>query len=78
MADRSQRFESNAPGAFYVDASCVHCRLCQSIAPEHFRQSDSEGFVYRQPAAAAEIALCAEALQGCPVGAIGDDGLLSH
>lgn len=76
MANLFDRIEVNAPGRYYVDTSCIDCDGCRSIAPEFFRRLDDEAFsmVYRQPVTAAEMALCEEALQGCPTDSIGRDG----
>ena len=71
MANPADKFESNAPGRYYVDRTCVHCELCHETAPEHFTQTHTEGFVHRQPVTGAEEVRCKSALQDCPVGAIG-------
>ncbi|MFN0075722.1 MAG: ferredoxin [Prosthecobacter sp.] len=57
-------------------SSCIDCGLCPSTAPSHFRRDDEIGqsFVFRQPETAEEIALCREALEGCPTESIGEDG----
>jgi ferredoxin len=76
MAVPTQKNSENAPGLFYVDAQCIDCDVCRDTAPDHFTRNDEEGysFVYRQPQTPDEIALCYEALECCPVEAIGDDG----
>jgi ferredoxin len=76
MASREDRYKDNAPGPFYVDEQCIDCDACRACAPDFFRRSDVGGYsyVYRQPQTEAEHALCREALDGCPVEAIGDDG----
>lgn len=74
MADPADRFESNVPGRYYVDRTCVHCELCKEIAPDHFTQSKYEGFVCRQPVTDDEERVCRNALENCPVGAIGSNG----
>lgn len=71
MADATDKYESNVPGRYYVDRTCVHCELCHEIAPEHFTQTHREGFVHRQPVNASEESLCRSALENCPVNAIG-------
>ena len=77
MADRTQRLPENAPGRFYVDATCIDCDLCRETAPENFRRNDPEGhsYVYRQPAGPAQEAAALAALEECPVEAIGRDEL---
>ena len=39
MARLADRLPDNAPGAFYVDASCIDCDLCRQIAPMTFGHS---------------------------------------
>jgi ferredoxin len=77
MADKSRRHVDNAPGPFYVDRDCVLCTTCHEIAPAFFPMSRDEThrYVARQPATPEEIALVRAAMDGCPMGAIGDDGL---
>lgn len=45
-------------------------------APENFGRDDDEGvsYVKKQPDNDEELSACEEALEGCPVEAIGDDG----
>lgn len=76
MADKDDKTEGNAPGKYYVDSNCIDCDLCRETAPEIFARNDDEGFSYviRQPQTDEETELCNEALEGCPVEAIGDDG----
>ncbi|MDR0679130.1 MAG: ferredoxin [Puniceicoccales bacterium] len=76
MAERHNRWPDNAKGAFYVDDNCIDCNLCREISPEIFRRQEEGGFsyVFRQPENDDEKARCREALESCPVSAIGDDG----
>ena len=76
MAEYSYRFENNVPGSYYVDENCIDCDLCRERAPELFHRHDQEAhsFVARQPKTEEEIALCEDALESCPVEAIGNDG----
>jgi ferredoxin len=76
MATFDDRWKDNAPGKFYVDQQCIDCDLCRETAPSFFTRSDDGGysFVHAQPQTEEDIALCMEALEGCPVEAIGDDG----
>ena len=75
MAEKSDKKEFNVAGKFYVDSQCIGCALCASTADGLFAMSD-EGCAYvcKQPADDAETALCTEAMESCPVQAIGDDG----
>ena len=52
------------------------CDACRESAPDFFKRNDERGysFVYNQPKTEEEKALAYEALEGCPVEAIGDDG----
>ena len=76
MADKTQKKPENVGGKFFVDDQCIDCDLCRETAPTFFKRNEDGGYsyVYRQPASSDEIALCTEALEGCPVEAIGNDG----
>jgi len=76
MADKENRLPENVRGRFYVDDQCIDCDACRETAPAFFRRSDEKGysFVHAQPRSEADEELCREALEGCPVEAIGDDG----
>jgi ferredoxin len=67
---------AGAPGRVSVDASCIGCDLCPEIAPALFRTAIDTGaaYVWRQPSTPAEVQLCIEAMDTCPVDAIHDDG----
>lgn len=74
MADKTSKTAGNAPGAWYVDTSCIGCALCAGSAPDTFAMSGdgSAALVSRQPSAGEE-ALALQAMADCPVGAIGND-----
>lgn len=76
MADLSRKVPENVGGAFYVDDTCIDCELCRETAPRQFARQDEEGysFVKSQPANGNDEAACIEAMEGCPVEAIGRDG----
>lgn len=76
MANKADKWHTNAPGKFYVDQQCIDCDLCRETAPNHFQRFDDGGhsFVFKQPVTQEEIDQCMEALEGCPVEAIGSDG----
>ena len=63
-------------GPYYVDDQCIDCDLCRETAPANYKRNDDGGhsFVYKQPESPEEEALCKEAMEGCPVEAIGSDG----
>lgn len=76
MANKSDKHAQNVPGKFYVDSQCIDCDLCRETAPDYFKRDDDGGYsvVFKQPTTQEGIDQCMEALQGCPVEAIGDDG----
>ena len=76
MADKSNKYEDNKSGTFYVDTQCIDCDLCRQTAPENFDRNQTGGYSYikKQPLTSDEETLCKEALEGCPVEAIGNDG----
>ncbi|MCC7403976.1 MAG: ferredoxin [Bdellovibrionales bacterium] len=76
MADKTKRYDENAPGKFYVDRECIACDACALTAPDHFKidQDDGHAFVTKQPGSEDELKNCQDAMDGCPVEAIGNDG----
>ena len=76
MADAANKYAENVDGKFYVDDQCIDCDLCRETAPANFKRNDDGGYsyVYKQPESPEEEALCKEAMEGCPVEAIGSDG----
>jgi ferredoxin len=76
MADVTDKVEDNTEGAFFVDSQCIDCNLCRDLAASNFKQNEDAGysFVYKQPENSEEIEQCKEALESCPVEAIGSDG----
>jgi len=76
MADVANKYAENVDGKFYVDDQCIDCDLCRETAPANFKRNDDGGhsFVFKQPESPEEEALCKEAMEGCPVEAIGPDG----
>ena len=76
MADAANKYPENVPGKFYVDDQCIDCDLCRETAPANFKRNDDGGhsYVYKQPESPDEEGLCKEAMEGCPVEAIGNDG----
>ncbi len=76
MADKKYKFKLNAEGKFYVDDQCIACDACVVEAPRFFSMNDTDGhaFVSKQPTTPQEIQECIDALEGCPVEAIGQDG----
>ena len=76
MADKEDKWAENVEGKFYVDEQCIDCDLCRETAPGNFTREEDGGYsyVYKQPENDDELELCIEAMEGCPVEAIGNDG----
>ena len=75
IANLSDKNEFNVAGKYYVDSQCIGCALCTQTAEECFALSDTGcAFVQKQPSGDAEDAKCVEAMESCPVQAIGNDG----
>ncbi len=72
MARAERRLPENAPGAFFVDDSCIDCDACRQIAPATFARSPEHGMSYvrAQPAGDGE-ARAMMALVACPTASIG-------
>lgn len=76
MADKSKKYADNVAGRFYVDNECIRCDACVLAAPNNFAMNEDSGhaFIQKQPDGAVEEDACREAMEGCPVEAIGNDG----
>jgi ferredoxin len=76
MADIENKYPENVEGEYYVDDQCIDCDLCRETAPSNFTRQEDEGYsyVYKQPETDEEKAECEEAMDGCPVEAIGNNG----
>ena len=76
MAFVSEKLLDNTPGEFYVDRNCIDCDVCRDLSPANFVRNDENAysFVHKQPETPGEFALCEEAINACPVEAIGNDG----
>ena len=76
MAAEADRLPENVPGRFYVDRQCIDCDVCRDTAPANFTRENKREYSYvaKQPQSEAELRLCEEAMNACPVEAIGDDG----
>lgn len=75
MANKDDKVKDNAPGKWYVDSQCIDCDLCRTTSPNNFKQNPDEGYsyVYKQPEGEEELKLSQQALEECPVEAIGND-----
>ena len=76
MAAFGNKYPENVAGKYYVDDQCIDCDLCRETAPDNFTRNEDGGYsyLYKQPTSAEEETLCKEAMEGCPVEAIGNDG----
>ena len=76
MADFANRHPENISGKFFVDDQCIDCDLCRETAPANFTRQEDGGYsyVFKQPENEEEMELCIQAMEGCPVEAIGNDG----
>jgi len=76
MADPTAKHPENVPGKYYVDDQCIDCDVCRETAPNNYMRQEDNGYsyVYKQPENEEEEAQSKEAMESCPVEAIGDDG----
>lgn len=76
MADKGSKWTENKPGKVFVDQSCIACDACVLTAPKNFSMHEEDGHAYvsKQPESPEEAELVKEAIEGCPVEAIGNDG----
>ena len=76
MAELANRYPENAEGKYFVDDMCIDCDACREAAPMNFARNEDTGYTYvfKQPVNEEEEELCKEAMDGCPVEAIGDFG----
>jgi ferredoxin len=75
MADKSTKWKENSKGKVFVDQTCIACDACVLTAPKNFTMHEQDGHAYvsKQPSSAEEETACKEAMDGCPVEAIGND-----
>ena len=78
MAEIEAKYKDNVAGKYFVVDECIDCDACREQAPNNFKRNEEEGYsyVYKQPTTDLELKECAEALDGCPVEAIGDFGVI--
>ena len=76
MADPASKYADNVDGKYYVDEECIDCDLCREVAPTIYQRNNDEGhsFVVKQPEGQEEENLAQDALEDCPVEAIGNNG----
>ncbi|MDH4246127.1 MAG: MBL fold metallo-hydrolase, partial [Nitrospira sp.] len=73
MADPTKRLDSNAPGNFFVDATCINCDTCRQLAPSNFEEIGGYSAVSSQPEDPDGVHHAYQALLACPVGSIGTE-----
>lgn len=73
MAIESLAYSDNVFGHYYVDADCIACDTCHTIAPTHFQLTDDSdhAIVICQPTKDRHFKECEDAMESCPVNAIG-------
>lgn len=76
MANFNDALAENVAGPYYVDGNCIACGVCPTEASANFTFDEDESFAYvfKQPENDEETEACNDALESCPVDAIGDDG----
>jgi glyoxylase-like metal-dependent hydrolase (beta-lactamase superfamily II)/ferredoxin len=71
MAQTALRLESNVPGDFFVDSTCIDCDACRIFAPAVFHDAGEQSAVYHQPETEEELLAAQRALISCPTASIG-------
>jgi glyoxylase-like metal-dependent hydrolase (beta-lactamase superfamily II)/ferredoxin len=71
VAQIAYRLDTNVPGDFFVDSSCIDCDACRIFAPTVFRDAGGQSAVYHQPESEAELLAAQRALISCPTASIG-------
>lgn len=75
MESEPEKHPQNVPGRFYVTEDCLACEVCQTVAPNNFRYGDNGlSYVFKQPSDPEEVKQCEEAVDGCPLEAVRNDG----
>ncbi len=73
MANPDKRLDSNVPGNFFVDATCINCDTCRQLAPKSFEEVGDFSAVRCQPDHHSQVHQAYQALLACPVGSIGTE-----
>lgn len=76
MADKDDKFADNVSGEVHVDEQCIACGSSVNEAEDNFEMKDEQtyAYVYKQAENDTEKDNCLDAMEACPVDAIGDDG----
>ncbi|MAH81435.1 MAG: ferredoxin [Rickettsiales bacterium] len=66
-------YDENVKGSYYVNDDCIACDTCVDIACDFFKLTPDydHAYVYNQPENKDDLKKCNEALDTCPVAAIG-------
>ena len=71
MAQLALRLDTNVPGDFFVDSTCIDCDACRVFAPAVFSDDGDQSSVFHQPETAEELLAAEKALISCPTASIG-------
>ncbi|MEA2465520.1 MAG: hypothetical protein QOJ98_3267 [Acidobacteriota bacterium] len=71
MAQPALRLDTNVPGDFFVDSTCIDCDACRIFAPAVFHDAGDQSSVYHQPETEKEMLAAQKALISCPTASIG-------
>ena len=76
MAEKTNKFEDNVPGKYYIDKSCTFCMVCMDEAPTNIKESEDgdHAVVFKQPENAEEEENMRNAMEGCPTESVDNDG----
>jgi ferredoxin len=82
MSNKKLKHKLNIPGLWYCTdpdddsgEGCIACNVCYTGAPDFYKEDeDGNAYIWKQPTTPAEIELCQEQLDTCPVASIGKDG----
>jgi glyoxylase-like metal-dependent hydrolase (beta-lactamase superfamily II)/ferredoxin len=71
VAQPALRLDTNVPGDFFVDSTCIDCDACRIFAPAVFHDAGDQSAVYHQPETEEELLAAQKALISCPTASIG-------
>lgn len=74
MANPGARHPGNAPGAWFVDTTCIDCDVARQFDHGLFIWRDGQSVVARQPTTPEEERQAWLAALACPIGSIGREG----
>jgi glyoxylase-like metal-dependent hydrolase (beta-lactamase superfamily II)/ferredoxin len=71
MARLALKLDTNVPGDFFVDSTCIDCDACRIFAPSVFHDAGDQSAVWHQPETDDELLAAQKALISCPTASIG-------